>query len=229
MFVRNLKKLFALFAKKSPSPKSLGYPLNTFGTGNAITGSVSDAGVVNVGASGSPASSLAVTGTFTDSGALNVNGGCTLTVGGALGVSGTLDMYGAGVTAASLGLNGGTLTTHAGDAITAPLTNAGTITFVGALHTLTVTGSYTQTSAGALQVRVGNGEASDALSISAAATLGGTLTVTEYGSDLNAGQTWDIISAGAAITTNFATWNFPNDGNPLWQWVIIGPFYEIKN
>jgi hypothetical protein len=212
---------------RAADPGATAGTLNTFGTGNTITGSVTNAGIVNVGASGKPASSLGVTGDFSDSGALNVNSGCTLTVTGALGASGTIDMYGAGVTAGSLGLNGGTLTTHGGDAITAPLTNAGTITFVGALHTLSLTGAYTQTAAGTLAMRLDNGSPSinDVFTISAGATLNGTLSLTGLHS-LTAGQTWVLIDVGAGVITNdFATIDFPDQG----AWLAAkGPPYSVQ-
>jgi hypothetical protein len=212
---------------RAADPGTAAGTLQTYGTGNGITGSVGDAGIVNVGASGKPASSLAVTGTFTDSGALNVNNGCTLTVGGALGASGTIDMYGAGVTAAALGLNGGTLTTHgAGDAITAPLTNAGTINFVGALHTLTLTGSYTQTSVGTLEMRLDNGGVSDAFDVSGTATLDGTLTLTAFGGALNGNQTWFLIYTGGGLSADFTTINFPDNGN--WLSGGVATFFVSK-
>src|SRR5262249_42942547 len=148
--------------------------------------------VINVGSNGGAASSLGVTGSVTASGTVNLNTGCSLGVAGSVGVSGALNMYGGALTAGALTLSGGTLTTNggggSGDSISAPLTNNGTVTFAGTLHTLTLTGDYTQGSAGTLIFRVANGATNDVFTISGGATLAGTLTITAIGT-LTAGQT----------------------------------------
>ena len=137
-------------------------------------------------------------------------------------------MYGGALTAGALTLSGGTLTTNggggSGDSISAPLTNNGTVTFAGTLHTLTLTGDYTQGSAGTLIFRVANGATNDVFTISGGATLAGTLTITAIGT-LTAGQTWDLILAGVGITTDFTTKNWPDGGN--WIGSSLGGIYFV--
>jgi len=133
----------------------------------------------------------------------------------------------------------GTLTSQGGtgfgDTIMTPggggLTNNGTIQYSGALHTLALAGAgaaYTQGTQGTLIFRVGNGSVKDVFTISGAATLAGTLTITAVGT-LTAGQTWDVLLAGVGITTDFTTKNFPADGNPDWDAASVGGIYFASN
>jgi hypothetical protein len=105
-----------------------------------------------------------------------------------------------------------------------PVTYNGIVDFTGALNTLNVTGTYTQTSSGTLAIRLDNGtppatSPSDKLAIGGSATLGGTLNLTALHS-LTAGQTWNVLTAAGTISGDFSTVNFPNDGNPAWMELI---------
>jgi len=88
--------------------------------------------------------------------------------------------------------------------------------------------AYTQGTQGTLIFRVGNGSVKDVFTISGAATLAGTLTITAVGT-LTAGQTWDVLLAGVGITTDFTTKNFPADGNPDWDAASVGGIYFASN
>src|SRR5438445_10945455 len=92
-------------------------------------------------------------------------------------ISGGLDMYGAFMLGTADLFLSGILTTHGGlagqgDSITVTsLTNTGTITFVGMLHTLSLGGNYYQS--GTLEMRIG--ATSNDYIEAGTANLGGTL------------------------------------------------------
>jgi hypothetical protein len=151
-----------------------------------------------------------------------------------VGISGTLNMKGAilarGANAVTLS---GTLNSVGGggglgDAITGggAFTNTGTITFAGALHTLTLSSAYTQGSAGTLQVRVANGQVSDVFAIGGVATLAGTLTVTAYGGTLNPNQVWIVMTFGG-FAGDLTTKNFPDPVG--WLGAPAAGEYDIFN
>jgi subtilase-type serine protease len=99
------------------------------------------------------------------------------------------------------------------DTITGNLNNAGTVQFGAALHTLDVTGGYTQTEGGTLVVRLGEspgGPVNDSVTVGGTASLGGTLDLTAQGG-LTAGTTWTIMGY-ASVTGNFSTVNPPDAG-----------------
>jgi hypothetical protein len=228
----------------------------TAGAGNVITGDVGvfNTGTVTVGTS-TTASTLSLTGGSLTVGAsapglsntggtLTLNSGASLKFPAAAGVTSTfvvqggpssavVNMNGATITmdtvrVASLDLESGVLSSNStGDTITGNLTNNGTVEFTGALHTLTVSGSYTQDLDGTLEIRLNNGAASDKLAIGGSATLDGTLDRIPQDS-LTADQTWTVMTY-AAHTGDFSTVNFPNDGNPAWSKTTGGTTVDVDN
>jgi hypothetical protein len=102
------------------------------------------------------------------------------------------------------------------------VTYSGIVDFTGALNTLDVTGTYTQTSSGSLNIRLDNGEDSDDLAIGGSATLAGTLNLIAQAS-LTANQTWTVLTTGGTVGGFFSTINFPSDGNPFWDAFVRFP------
>jgi hypothetical protein len=204
----------------------LSLTLGSLTVGTTAPGLVSTGGTVNVsnGATLSFPPAAGVSSTFV------VQGGVSSAVVNLNGA--TIAMSTARV--ASLDLEAGVLNSNGAlDDITGNLTNNGitviingqTVTyngivdFTGALHTLTVTGDYTQNSSGTLDIRLDNGSGatspSDVLSIAGNATLGGTLNLSAQNS-LTDEQTWEVMTY-LTHTGDFSTVNFPNDGNPGWE------------
>jgi hypothetical protein len=212
--------------------------LSVYNGGSATVGNTNfpitltmSAGSLTIGAQ---APGLSATG-----GTLNLDAGSTLTfpaagsvtstfqVDGGPGAPGILNMFGAAVTmstarVASLDLENGVLNSDNGsigmtgffDTITGNLNNAGTVQFGAALHTLIVTDNYTQTEGGTLVARLANLGVSDGLAVGGSAALDGTLNLTAQG-NLTAGDTWTVVAYGT-LSGDFATVNFPPDGNPAW-------------
>jgi hypothetical protein len=156
-------------------------------------------------------------GNFTNSGTFTVNTGSVFTVGGSsfnftqtAGKS-TIDGMLQGAGAGTLSLNGGSL--FGGGTLGYAVTDKGTIT-PGDSSTktgiLTVSKTYTQNSAGALDISIGGatqGTQYDALKVTSTATLNGTLNVSRVNNFTpTIGQTFDIVH-GASLTGAFSTIN----------------------
>jgi hypothetical protein len=203
----------------------------TFSTGSLTVGALDQdlpgtGGIVNLYGGDTLSFSATNSGTFvaTTEGVINMYGGTT-SLGGVSTLSlirpdpilpgGKINSYGA---------------TGFTDTITGNLSNSGTVAFptgTSLLHTLHVSGNYTQGSSGTLSMRLDNSSASDLVTVGGTATLGGTLTLTGLHTLTGAGQTWTLISAGNNITTDFATINWPDSGN--WQRVGQGTAnYEVR-
>jgi hypothetical protein len=159
----------------------------TLENGRALTTSdaLSNAGTISVGAG----SSLSATGNYTQTGGSTV-------VNGTLAANNTV------------AINAGSLS--GAGTINANVINGGTVTPGDAPAILTVNGTYTQTSTGALDIQIGGttaGSGYGQLAVSGAATLDGTLNVT----DLNnfqpvRGNAFEVMTF-SSNTGNFATLN----------------------
>jgi hypothetical protein len=125
---------------------------------------------------------------------------------------------------------GGVLNSLAGgNLIKGNVSNGGTIQFGGAvLHTLGITGDYSQSSSGTLIFRLANGQVNDVLTVTGSVTLAGTLRLTTE-ETLAAGQTWDVMTVGGVFIGDFTTKVFPQDGNPNWMAFVNIPFYTATN
>jgi hypothetical protein len=153
----------------------------------------------------------------TNSGTAKVNKGSTLTMGsggnytqsaGSTTVDGTLVTTGAG----TIQVNGGNLFGSGGN-LKGNTTNSGTLNIGDKTLTAgteTVTGIYTQNSAGALDIDVGGtsaGTSLDQLTVSGAASLNGTLNLDLINGFIpTIGSTFDILNA-SSVTGTFATVN----------------------
>jgi hypothetical protein len=189
--------------------KSAGTGVTLFGPGAAFnnTGSVQ----VNSG-------TLSLTGGGMNNGAASVSAGATLAFGSAsytLLSSSKVSGAGSVVFAAGSTTLGGTLAASGGVSIqsgaavsgaatiTGPVTNAGTISVGGAgvAGVLVINGSFTQTGAGVLNMKIGGGAAGsqyDQLQISSQATLGGTLNVSFFnGFTPAAGDRFTLLKYGS--------------------------------
>jgi hypothetical protein len=129
--------------------------------------------IVDNGSSFSASGDFANSGNVTVAagGAFDTAGSNYIQTGGSTTVDGTLS-------GAAVMLNGGTL--NGDGTVQAAVTNAATISPGDGVDTLTITGDYTQTAAGALDVAVGgHGQSGpfSQLAISGTATLAGTLNV----------------------------------------------------
>jgi autotransporter-associated beta strand protein/parallel beta-helix repeat protein len=177
----------------------------TLGGGTLTTGTASSTfGGVLSGAGGLTKTGA---GNFTFSGAGSVG---QVTVSG-----GTLTLGSAGSLTASggLGVTGGGALAGTGT-VTAAVNNAGQVNPGGTAPggTLTINGAYTQTSAGALNVRLGGAAQYDALAVSGAATLGGTLDVSLPGGFTPAyPQTFTVLTFGSKAG-DFTTETLPSLG-----------------
>jgi T5SS/PEP-CTERM-associated repeat protein len=164
------------------------------------------------------------TGTFTQSGEVEhtVN---ALYLGYDLRGSGSYDLSGGTLSAASIlqgigtsqfNFTGGRLEvqTFQGDLTN----NGGTLAPSRSPYTTTITGDYTQSSSGTLEIELGGllaGEY-DLLEVSGAANLDGLLTILMYDGFLpDIGNTFDILTADT-INGEFASVSSPNLGNGLY-------------
>jgi hypothetical protein len=162
--------------------------------------------------SGAGLSTIGIAVPFTNSGTLEILEGTlrfdqsftqsdidsvTLLTGGGLSRSGTT---------ATMQLNGGVLS--GAGTIALPIVNAATIRPGGPLGTLAITGTYTQTAAGRLEIELGGNPASesnDRLAISGAATLNGTLAIIIAGGHTPAAGENTTILSFASRSGDFAT------------------------
>ena len=180
---------------------------------------------------------LANLSTITAAGGLTVSGGATLTTGAGLTSAGTIAVGPGGLlaaprltqTAGSTTLLGGTLeATGPGGTIAiqggslsgsgtllGSLTNAGQIDLGAAPGVLVVTGTFTQTAAGSLALKIGGttaGSEYDQVQVGGAATLGGTLSASLLaGFGPSALQVFHVIT-DAGSSGGFATVNLPMIG-----------------
>ncbi|HEV8060442.1 MAG TPA: CARDB domain-containing protein, partial [Gemmataceae bacterium] len=191
---------------------------------NAATGSFTIQNAANFGSSGA----------FTNAGTLTINNGSTFSPGGA-GVytqtSGTtiLDAGTLGTSGNQINIQGGTLSGPG--TINGNLINAGEVDLGSSPGTLTVTGSYSQTSVGTLALEVGGATAGslfDQINITGAAALGGTLNVSlinGYAPGLE--ETYDVLNF-ASSSGSFATFNSPQiNGNPAFATTATPTSFDL--
>jgi hypothetical protein len=156
-------------------------------------------------------------GSFTSAGILTVSKGSTLTIGGSsflftqTGGTSTIDgtLTSTSSTAPTFNLNGGSL--FGGGLVNYSLVDKASITpGDSAIKTgvLTVQQTYTQSSAGTLNISIGGATAGtqfDQLNVKKAATLGGTLNVSLINGFVPAiGSTFDILN-GSTVSGNWTT------------------------
>ncbi len=124
--------------------------------------------------------SLSVPGAFSNAGSVTVGSSSTLTAAGNYSQSaGTTTLNGGTLTASTtVSIGGGTLT--GAGTVNANVSNAGQVSPGLNLGTLSINGTYTQTTTGTLNVELGGltaGSQYDQVAVSGTATLGGTLNV----------------------------------------------------
>jgi RHS repeat-associated protein len=146
---------------------------------------------------------------FTNAGTVVIGNASTLTMPGAYTQSaGTTTVNGTLAPGGTVAVNGGVLS--GAGTVRGSVVNAGQVTPGNAPGILTITGNYTQTASGALNVEVGGttpGSGYDQLNISGTATLGGTLNISLInGFGPAFGQTFQVMSF-AGSTGNFASIN----------------------
>jgi RHS repeat-associated protein len=155
---------------------------------------------------------------LTNGGALTIGASSALTVNsftqnaGSAVVQGTL---GAGASS-KVNLQGGTFS--GSGTITGSVTNAAELDFGSAAAALQISGTYTQTAAGALNVKVGGSTAGtgyDQLNVSGMAVFAGTLNVSLInGFGPSGGQVFNVITF-ASSSGSFGTLNLPqSSGSP---------------
>jgi hypothetical protein len=175
---------------------------------------------------------ILLTGTFTNTGSMNIGASGSqirLLSGTILQNSGSTTIAGGTLQAATVSLQGGMLAGFG--TVSGALVNNAAITIGGTNSTgnLQVTGAYTQTAAGTLNSEIGGltaGTLFDRLQITGAATLAGTLNVSLINNfSPIAGQNFAIVTFGSHGTTTFDTINGLDTGGGL----VFNPIYNATN
>ncbi len=187
----------------------------TNGTGHTIRGQGHiHAALVNEGALVSDVSTLSVNPQapgITNTGTMQVNTGCTMLLnsaglfaqtGGQTVVNGTLQVSGA-----ALNLQGGVLT-GSGTVSGSVQNTSATVDPGASAGTLTISGAYTQSAGGMLEIELAGpppGGPADLLAVSGAAALAGTLQIALIdGFEPQPGQQFTILTA-SSVTGQFTT------------------------
>lgn len=203
-------------------------------SGNGLANFATNNGTFSL-ASNAPFTSAS---TITNSGTVKVNKGSTLTIGsqgnftqnaGSVTVDGTLATSGVGL----VQINTGSVFGNGGNIIGTATTGAGTTFNVGdaALQAgkETITGTYTQGSAAALDIDIGGTTAGtnfDQLTITGAASLNGTLNLDLINNFIpTTSETFEIIAAGSLAGT-FSTVNGIDFNNNMDHFVVV---YNANN
>jgi hypothetical protein len=178
-----------------------------------VVGAYSITGTTTVMAGSISFLAVASTGPVTDSGVLEIGTGIAFTVSGVYLQSGGVTFLDGGtLTATSVVLASGTFSGQG--SIVGDVTNSGSL-FVaddGYTGTLAITGSFTQTAAGALFFDIGGllMPQYDLLKVSGAATLDGSLTVSFINGFVPVpGNSWTIMTY-ASVTGSFASASVPD-------------------
>ena len=144
---------------------------------------------------------LPTAGAFGNAGSITIGTGSTFTVGGGANYTqtGGSTAVNGGLTTATADIQTGTLS--GSGTVTGNASNAGTVGPGASAGSLTITGNYTQTSAGTLAIEIGGlstGTQYDQLNVTGAVTLDGTLDVTLINSFTPvAGNTFRILTFGS--------------------------------
>jgi hypothetical protein len=155
----------------------------------------------------------AQSGAFSNTGTVTIGTGITLAVNGDYTqTSGATILNGATLQANNVNVNGGNLSGLG--TIHANVTNSGTFDVGGAGTTgiLSITGSYTQSSTGILDIEIGGNTARtqyDQLLIGGIASLNGTLNVSFINGFAPTSGSWTII-AYASHSGTFSTTSVPS-------------------
>ena len=149
---------------------------------------------------------------FTNTSLVNLTTGTLHFAGGFTQSAGTTALAGGNLSSPfAIGINGGLL--KGNGTIAAPVNNAGTVASGTSPGTLTITGLYTQTSAGTLAMEIGGttpGTQYDQLVLSQTPVLDGAMNVTLFGGFTpSEGQTFDLVTWPSAPASTFATESFP--------------------
>lgn len=146
-----------------------------------------------------------LSGAFSNAGTVSIDAGITFTVNGAYTQSSGITNLDGGILKASMiDINGGTVSglgTINGDVFNAGTLNVGGM---GTTGILSITGTYTQTSAGTLDIEIGGNTAGtqyDQLVITGSASLGGTLDVSFINGFNPASGSWTVLLYASEIGT----------------------------
>jgi len=187
-----------------------------FGNNNILAGFRTNAatGVFTLAAG---ASLTTTAGNFTNAGLFTVSAGTTFTVGGAsfnftqTGGTSTVDGTLTSTSLGTLAVNGGSL--FGGGTLSYNVVDAGILSpgdSVAKTGKLTVADTYTQSSAGTLDIAINGttaGTKYDQLKVTQSATLGGTLNISlGTGFTPTVGQTFTILTA-SSVSSTFTTVN----------------------
>ncbi len=189
-------------ARLLSSTSGLGTPALAGLTTNATAGSLT----LQNGAS------LTTPGAFANQGNLVVSSGSTLTVSGGFIGSGVSTVNGTLTAGTATVSGGGTL--NGSGTIAANLANNGVVSPGNSPGVLTINGTYTQGSGGALDLEIGGttaGSAYDQVNVSGTVTFAGTLNVSLInGFGPSVPETFTVVTAQGGISGNFATTNLPS-------------------
>jgi uncharacterized repeat protein (TIGR01451 family) len=141
---------------------------------------------------------------FSNSGAVNALAGVSAFNGGYTQTAGTLTLNGGNVSSTTpFAIQGGVVT--GSGTITGALSNGGAMRPGLSPGTITITGNYTQTATGALDIEIAGVGSADLLAVTGTATLNGTLNVQNIGGYTPAnGAGFQIVTHGTRVG-DFAT------------------------
>lgn len=180
----------------------------------SATGSLANAGTLTKASAGT----TSVDASFANTGVVNANAGTLDFAGGYTQNAGGLVLAGGTVlSSGGFTFNGGML--GGGGALTGDVNNvAATVSPGASPGILTIVGNYTQGANGTLNAEIGGttpGTQYDQLIVTGNATLGGAFNASFLGGFVPvAGDTFNVVQAGGAVSGNFATATGPA-GNAL--------------
>ena len=200
------------------------------GTSTYSGGTTISAGTLQIGNGGA---SGGITGNVTDNATFTFDRNDSVTFGGVISGTGSVEQNGAGTTiltgintyTGGTVLNAGTLTVNSAQALGLGnvVVNGGTLNADPQL--INVKGNYTQNAGGTLQLQVAGANPGqyDSLNVGGNAALGGTLQLISLGFQPKAGNQLTLVTTGGVVSGRFAQFLNPFVAGPGFS--IVGLVY----
>ncbi len=148
------------------------------------------------------------TTSFNNTGTIQALSGTISFSAGYTQTAGSVQLNGGNLAASTVNIQGGSLS--GAGTITANVTNAGQVSPGSSAGILPITGTYTQTAAGSLNIEIGGltaGTQFDRLAVSGAATLGGAFNITQINGFAPAAGNSFLVMSYASRSGTFASYN----------------------